>query len=253
MFNVIHIETQNLCTRKCWYCKFGQKRRDPSITRLPDALIEKIADNLKDLDYRGRISPFGINEPLMDPRMLDIIRLFRAKCPRAFISIYSNGDLLTPELYQSLMVAGLDGIGLSVYDEAAWQRLQAYGNYPKVRLFDYRYRPEDQVENRGGEIKRASFPFRLKLPCLRPFKNLAIRSTGEVVLCCSDMYTDVVMGQVAAQRLEEIWDSENFRRYRTRLASTGRVGLPLCQTCSHNGTPCNAKSPFDDEPQGALP
>jgi 2-iminoacetate synthase ThiH len=88
LFSVVHIETQNLCTRKCWYCKFGQERRDPSVTRLPDALIEKIADNLKDLDYRGRISPFGINEPLMDPRMLDIIRLFRAKCPRAFISIY---------------------------------------------------------------------------------------------------------------------------------------------------------------------
>lgn len=189
----------------------------------------------------------------MDPRMLDIIRLFRAKCPRAFISIYSNGDLLTPELYQSLMAAGLDGLALSVYDEAAWQHLQAYGNYPKVRFFDYICRPEDQVDNRGGAIKRATFPLRLKLPCLRPFKNLVIHPTGEVVLCCSDMYADVVMGQVAAQRLEEIWDSENFRRYRNRLASTGRVGLPLCQTCSHKGAPCNEKSPLEDEPQGALP
>jgi hypothetical protein len=67
--------------------------------------------------------------------------------------------LLTPELYQSLMAAGLDDLGLSVYDEAAWQHLQAYGNYPKVRLFDYICRPEDQLENRGVQSSGPPSPF----------------------------------------------------------------------------------------------
>jgi len=48
---------------------------------------------------------------------------------------------------------------LSVYDEAAWQHLQAYGNYPKVRLFDYICRPEDQLENRGVQSSGPPSPF----------------------------------------------------------------------------------------------
>ena len=85
LFDIILIETHNICTRRCWFCKFGQKRQDARQQFLPDELIAKIAQELGLLHFAGRISPFGINEPLLDPRLLDIIRLFRSHCPHAYL------------------------------------------------------------------------------------------------------------------------------------------------------------------------
>lgn len=210
---------------------------------MPDDLLKKIADNLRDLDYQGRLSPFGINEPLLDSRMPDIVRLFRGQCRDAFISLASNGDLLTREIYHALMAAGLDGLGVSVYEDSGWQRLEPYSRYPKVQLLDLRQ--VDWFENRGGEVKRGKFNPVSKLPCIRPFEMLVIRPTGDVVLCCSDMYCDVVMGNVAHQRLEEIWFSNKFRYYRNKLASkTARIGLKLCENCSHDESNCSETFPF---------
>ena len=246
LFNIIEIETHNRCTRHCWFCKFGQKQLDPSPKLLSDKLIEKIADNLHDLGFKGRISPFGINEPLLDPRMVDIIRLFRAKCPGALISLASNGDLLTEELYQSLVTAGLDGLLLNMYDDAAWKRLEPFHKYPNVRFNDMRI-PDRWVENRGGSLgKVKAWPaLDIHRPCLRPFTMMVIHSDDNVVLCCGDIYSDVVLGNVAQQRLEEIWNSEGFNFYRTRLASTGRTGLKLCQGCSHDGSSSAEDFPYD--------
>jgi radical SAM protein with 4Fe4S-binding SPASM domain len=248
LFSVIEIETHNRCTRRCWFCKYGQIRQDSSKTVMSDELIEKIADNLHDLDFKGRISPIGINEPLLDPRLPEIIRSFRAKCPQAFISMVTNGDLLTEEIYQSLRSGGLDGLQVSIYDDKAWHRLAHYAHYPQVRLMDMR-RPESRIENRGGGVRQARFTpdIDIRRPCLRPFHMLVIKSSGEVCLCCADMYGDVVLGNVADQRLEEIWDSEGFRHYRAKLAITGRVGLQLCQDCSHEGRTCAQWFPFEDE------
>ncbi|HUO76313.1 MAG TPA: SPASM domain-containing protein [Thermodesulfovibrionales bacterium] len=243
--NIIHIETLNLCTRHCWYCKFGQNRQDPSTLRMTDELIETIADTLHDIDYSGRISPFGINEPLLDPRMPEMISLLRSKCPRAFISLVSNGDLLTRELYETLVASGMDALGLSCHDESSWQRLKPYARYPNVRLIDMR-RPKEILSNRGGEVKlRNSIPQTNK-PCFVPLKTLEIRSNGDVVLCCNDMYSDVVMGNIAFQPLEEIRNSKQFLNYRSKLASADRRGLKLCEVCNRTGGNCNWKFPLED-------
>jgi radical SAM protein with 4Fe4S-binding SPASM domain len=233
LFNVIEIETVNLCTRRCWHCKFGQERKDGPVKWLSNELLEKIADNLKELNFRGRISPFGINEPLMDRRMPDIVRLFRSSCPDSMITLASNGDLLTPEIYRNLLDAGLDGLGLSIYDKESFKKLKIYWKDPKVRLMDGRHEPF--WENRGGQIKKGKFAPKIDKICLRPFHSIVIKPNGDVVLCCSDMYGDVVMGSIAENRLEEIWNSEKFRRYRSRLAVHTRKGLLLCETCSYEG------------------
>ncbi|MGZ8396422.1 MAG: SPASM domain-containing protein [Rhodoplanes sp.] len=56
------------------------------------------------------------------------------------------------------------------------------------------------------------------------------------MLCCSDLYSDVV-GDLATERLEEIWTNDLFRHYRTRLDEHDRAGLKLCEDWSSNGGP----------------
>ena len=249
LFNSVAIETVNLCTRRCWHCKFGQKRANGKVTWLSDELIEKVAANLKALSFQGRIAPYGINEPLMDGRLPDIIRLFRSNCPEALITLVSNGDLLTPKIFRDLFAAGLDGLGLSIYDDQSFNKLKSFWKIPKVRLMDLRHAC---WENRGGQIKTAKFCYQMDKTCLRPFHALVIKSNGDVVLCCADMYGNVVMGNVAENLLEEIWNSEKFGKYRSRLATNTRKGLFPCETCSHGGGGIPLTFPFQEPVRSPL-
>ena len=171
LFNVVLVETHNLCTRRCWFCKFGQIRQDSEVQTMSNETLVRIADNLHQLNYSGRISPFGINEPLLDPRLVEMIQLFRTRCPRSFLSFNTNGDRLTPALFAQLMDNGLDALGLSIYDDLGFNRLQLYAQDSRVVMLDMR-QPGQQLENRGGQVQNHPDHFHpeqfSQAPCYRP-------------------------------------------------------------------------------------
>jgi MoaA/NifB/PqqE/SkfB family radical SAM enzyme len=241
LFDVILIETHNACTRTCWFCKFGQLRQDAAAEEMSWPTIERIVGNLRDLDYGGRISWFWINEPLMDARLLAILRFTRRECPRAFLSLVTNGDLLTDALYRDLRQSGLDALGVSVYDNLAGRRIAAVTPDERLVPIDMRRGRGRSLDNRGGNIARHGRLFQsaqqqaLETGCERPSSMMTVNARGQVTLCCSDLYSDVVMGDIAISRLEHIWNNEAFRHYRTHLAEHGRQGLKLCEGCSYGG------------------
>ncbi len=238
MFRVILIETHNRCNRKCWFCKFGQERQDPETSRMPMSTIERIVANLKDLNYQGRVSWFWINEPLMDKRIYDVLRLTREGLPKAFLSLVTNGDILTEDRYEKLIGSGLDALGVSIYDDAVFEKINAMKAGPRLIAMDQR---TVSFENRGGNVKRNPADFeeqRIRFvseSCARPFEMMVVNAKGKVALCCADLYADIEMGDVNKNRLEEIWQNARFRHYRAALHKTGRKGLELCDGCSHNG------------------
>ena len=240
LFRAILIETRNVCNRKCWFCKFGQERQDGAVFQMDWTVIRKILENLRDLHYGGRISWYNINEPLLDRRILEILRMTREYCPRAFVSFATNGDLLDEEKYLSLKLNGLDALGVSIYDDETFEKVTGFADRQMV-LIDMRTVGEGVLENRGGGIReqvpaferdRARFQGR---SCGRPFAMMVINPLGQVVLCCADMYGDAIMGDVKAQRLETIWNNDRFTSYRNALNQEGRGNLPLCSGCSYSG------------------
>jgi radical SAM protein with 4Fe4S-binding SPASM domain len=249
LFKIILIETLNVCTRDCWFCKFGQERQDPGRFEMSWDTIEQIVYNLRDLDYRGRVSWFWINEPLMDKRLAEILKLTRDNCPRAFLSLVTNGDLLNAERYDLLRQSGLDALGVSVYDDATYEKIEPLRNR-QLAVLDMRGPHPASLENRAGNVKQHAESFEedtrrfLHRSCDRPFSGLTINARGQAVLCCSDMYSDVVMGDLREQRLEEIWAGERFENYRKKLKETGRTGLKLCAECSYSGQGYSAYYPL---------
>jgi len=209
LFNVLLIETKNVCTRGCWFCKFGQERQDESVVEMPWSRIERIARNLGELDYEGTVSWFWINEPLMDKRMPDIVRLTKECSPQAFQSLVTNGDLLTPVFYENLKKEGLDAVGVSVYDNATYEKVRRMKDAHLV-LMDMRNARTGVLENRAGNIKQEPEEFEhlttlySQRSCERPFNMLTLNALGQAVLCCADMYSDVVMGDALTERLEQI-------------------------------------------------
>lgn len=74
-----------------------------------------------------------------------------------------------------------------------------------------------------------SFRFR---PCPLLYKQLVIANTGEVGLCCEDIFLDVPIGNVRNNSIEEIFNaSETLIRYRTAHEQGNIDALPLCRDC----------------------
>jgi radical SAM protein with 4Fe4S-binding SPASM domain len=240
LFRAILIETLNICTRKCWFCKFGQERQDEEISRMDWETINKILENLRALQYSGRISWYNINEPLLDRRMVEIVRMTRKYCPRAFVSLATNGDLLDEDQYRDLKANGLDALGVSIYDDKIYEKVKKFADR-QIVLMDMRSLGEGVLENRGGGIRREIPAFERNRDryqnrsCGRPSLMMVVNPRGKVVLCCDDMYGDVIMGDVQSQTLEQIWNNERFAFYRDALNNEGRRGLPLCSECSYSG------------------
>lgn len=238
-FTIVQLETENRCTRTCWFCKFGQKRSDPEDLQLPQDVFDRVLSELSELNFKGRVSIYGINEPLMDDRILARLAQVRKACPRAFVSIDTNGDLLDLPMLDKLIEAGADTIFANAYDTTALKRLKGFPYRSAFHVEDFRV-SAPRVENRGGNIRLKKPVFDAKAweekSCLRPSNTLQIRANGDVVLCCGDMYGDVVFGNVAKQSLVSIWNSTEMRRTRRQLQKGRRKGLPLCGDCSHDGT-----------------
>jgi len=257
LFRAILIETCNTCTRRCWFCKFGQERQDDAITSMDWETIRKILLNLKSLQYSGRISWYNINEPLLDRRMVEILRMTREYCPRAFVSLATNGDLLDKNLYHTLKANGLDALGVSIYDDKTFEKVKKFADRQMV-LIDMRLIGDDVLENRGGGILKDDPAFERdqlqyeNRSCERPFAMMVVNSRGQVVLCCDDLYGDVVMGDIQSHRLEEIWNNERFTFYRNTLNHGGRRNLRLCSECSYSGEGFRPFFPYSDK-KPALP
>lgn len=91
----VHMETLSLCTAACNFCPY------PSLDRLgakmSDALIQKIITELKDVPAQlpFQLSPFKVNEPFLDTRLFDILKMINQELPNAHLTLTSNASPIT--------------------------------------------------------------------------------------------------------------------------------------------------------------
>ena len=93
--SVVHLETWAKCNAACVFCPYPILDRQG--IRMSDALIEKILMDLEDFpkNHPFFISPFKVNEPFLDNRLLDILEDINRRLPNAFLKLFSNGTPLT--------------------------------------------------------------------------------------------------------------------------------------------------------------
>lgn len=244
IFNLLLVETHNRCNRACSFCKFSQVRQDPSTVTMGWDIVEKMVDDLAKIGYKNRISWVGINEPLLDKRLAEIIAYVKSRLPEVFQSTITNGDALNAARYEVLKKAGLDSLAISVYDDSAWEKSNALQlQFPEIKVWDQRKysdlewaikHSKDFTNRAGGVSVPISEPDMTDVPCKKPYTGMSVLPNGDVPLCSDDMYGDVILGNVMRQSLQEIWFGEGFERYRSRLLY-GRRGLKLCNVCTSKG------------------
>ncbi len=98
----VHVETTGVCNGKCTFCPYTVMDRRGK--RMSDELFAKIVSDLKELpaDAPLAISPFKVNEPLLDPKIFQRMDTLADELPHAFFWLTSNFNVVDDETLERL-------------------------------------------------------------------------------------------------------------------------------------------------------
>ncbi|MBI4552401.1 MAG: SPASM domain-containing protein [Candidatus Latescibacteria bacterium] len=90
------------------------------------------------------------------------------------------------------------------------------------------------VEDRNvGDSAAASQAGRFTFPCKHPWEEFVIAHDGRVSICCLDFDFTVVVGDVSAQSIQDIWNGEALSRVRQTMIENRYEELDLCRHCNN--------------------
>ncbi|MCB0617893.1 MAG: SPASM domain-containing protein [Saprospiraceae bacterium] len=231
IFSAISIQTNSLCNLKCRFCFYGQYDNYNSKVRIEDEHVYKMLDELQAIEYRGRVSLYNMNEPLTDKRILAFLRYAKKSLPDCFHFFSTNGRLLTQPLLNEILPL-VDQLRINNYGELR----DLEDSDPKVDRRDKTHFFQQADSNRGGQLTGMAAADRRGIgPCANPFGHLVVMPPGVAVLCCSDGFKQVQLGDIRRQSLSEIWHGEAYQTVRRALANGDRRAIGLCRDCSIEG------------------
>jgi len=238
--SLIEINPTELCTRACSFCP----RSDPAFypnqpLNMSVALAQKMGDELRALRFEGGVSFCGYGEPLLHPRLEDLVTAF-AGLRR---EIVTSGDGLTPARIVSLAAAGMSYFVVSLYDGPAQvEDFKARFAAAGVGAYLLRDRWHTDVDdfglnltNRAGSVAVGNQDeVIVSRPCGYPAYEMLVDWNGDVLLCPQDWTKKVKFGNLGMQSLLEVWTSKAMSKRRRQLMR-GREGLSPCAGCNVAG------------------
>lgn len=260
--NEISIETQALCNARCTFCPYPTLDRIG--TRLSDEILARLVDEMATFREPFYFSPFKVNEPFLDKRLLPLCRSFNEKVPHGVLRLFSNGSALT--------VANIEGTAALTNVAHLWVSLNTHHPVEYAELmgldFDHTTRNLDRLQEYdfphpvvvsrvGPDPDFAKYvgwrwpKFKVAMikrdawidyttaddvtvpdtPCGR-WWELNITATGKAALCCMDSEGRYGFGDVNTQTLLEIYNHPTVRGWREQQISRKSAGSP-CNGCSY--------------------
>lgn len=236
---VIEIETNSNCNRTCHACLRNSHPDREKVSSwfenklMPMEQIKLIFDQAKYMGFKKDIGLSHFNEPLSDPRIVDILKLAKSYNFRN-IFFHSNGDLLTKELAEK--IDGLvNWITFSVYAEGPAktkreQEIKSYFSKTNVRftvgkLGLTHYGPTEELD----EVIKSV----IDLSCPEPQHRMVINHKGQMEFCCEDIGGNFDLGSVSENNsLYDLWNNVDFQnKVKQLMRKGGRRGLKHCENC----------------------
>lgn len=240
LFSQVLIETRTDCNKQCSFCPQSFYKR--TVESIKWSVYKKIIDSLAEIGFAGRIALLVSNEPLLEHRLLKMIKYAKKKSPRFFLDITTNGVLLSMEKLDELFSAGLDNININDYrndretepdkiSENLIEIVEKFRSNPKV---SYNARSANEVlPNYAGVIPQdydaQDYGF-----CNFPFRKLVFSVNGDVLLCCNDFKQETNFGSIITDSILSIWNSPKLNAFRLSLLDDKRIGL--CKKCNDKQT-----------------
>jgi MoaA/NifB/PqqE/SkfB family radical SAM enzyme len=101
----IQIQTFTGCNADCIFCPYGETYETQPKGKMPIELFRRIIDEAAGHRVR-RISPYLMNEPLMDRDLFDKVRYINERIPDCKVVITTNGHFLTPPVVDRILDTG---------------------------------------------------------------------------------------------------------------------------------------------------
>lgn len=204
-----NLEISSLCNLACPYCPAKDQMKHREVGLMSDEVVDRSLFWLKKFVGQGtqeEINVFGVGEPTLHPRMVEIVRkVRRTMTPDLKVLINTNGVIFTEEMCRELYDAGVSKIDLTDHEARASMETmrilrkvtgQQYANpfgkwgYSRDGVFN----PNDW----GGLVKGWVEGFhheRYLCPWLSK-GQVMIMSNGDVTRCCQDAFARGVIATV---------------------------------------------------------
>ena len=262
--DIVQIESTNLCNAKCVFCPRDEMHRRQGV--MDTDLFKKVVDECVQLCITHvRVHNYG--EPFLDKQLVEKVRYAKAR-GIAEVGMISNGSLITEDIAQGMIDAGLDAINISVdasgkevfestrlnlnYDdvianiESLVRLRKAAGKVrPKLILSFVRQdnsADEQQFIDHWRKIAdkihitdlhnwagTLNATSDVNYPCYRPWLTFTALWDGRVSLCCADFDGRTILGDLRTQSIQEIWNSDAYRAVRREHLESG--GPEICRSC----------------------
>lgn len=261
----VDIESTSICNMKCPMCyKFLMVKEQYRFIRYE--LFQSAVDECADMGvYSVRLSWRG--EPLMHPRILDMVRYVRERgIPH--VSLLSNGLLLDEAMSRGLIEAGLTYVSVSfdgtddIYERIRrpakfWEAVERLRTLKRLRegmgrtnplirvatIWPAAARNPERYQRILGEVTDKMMFNRfidfhsLGAPdpdfvCHYPWQRLTVASDGSIVPCTSDTRQRYVLGHIGTDRLADVWHGNKLRDLRDKHAAKRRCEVTACADCT---------------------
>ncbi len=237
---VVNIETVNRCNSTCAFCTANKNAEKRPFMMMPEEMYYSIIDQLAEWGFKGHLTLYGNNEPLLDPRIVDFHKYAREKLPECFIFMSTNGLLLTLDKVREVQPY-VNQIIINNYsnDFKLHDNLQEIVDYMKANPSEFedldvqvqmRYLQEVLTNRAGSAPNKEGTDKVFTDTCLLPFTDMWIVPSGNVGLCCCDNFEVTNYGKVQEVKIRETWESEGLQNVR-KLIAQGRDKYPFCAHC----------------------
>ncbi len=96
----ISVETLALCNAACTFCPYPSLDRKG--VKLSDDMLESILIQVSEWVHPFYFSPFKVNEPLLDTRLISYLHRINHTSPHAMLRIFTNGSPLSDQVIDRL-------------------------------------------------------------------------------------------------------------------------------------------------------
>jgi organic radical activating enzyme len=236
LFSNMMLSSINRCNGTCSFCGASSLRDKRKLKILPREVFEKILEELVRLDYGGRITMQGLNEPFMDKRMVWFCQQINEKLPKARIHIITNGTLLSQEMLWELLPI-IKKLHINCYNDELKISASVSGHYRILEDNPYRGKVKISLRKQNELLSQIglnecgrTLKSTIDCSCILPFNTISIAPSGKVNLCMADLQDVSAVGSVWNSSLVEIWYGQALNERREKIAR-GRCHLDFCRTC----------------------
>ena len=83
-------------------------------------------------------------------------------------------------------------------------------------------------------------------PCTQLWKWMVVYWDASVVLCCADMFSQAIVGDLKLNSITEVWNGSQMKSHRDQMVSRNRFEVPICQDCDIHLSWHNLREYYDE-------